>query len=122
MEVWQKKDAPHVTVEAVRLTEANAVEVAAWCRGDLIEEIDPEHPEEKQPGINLETPSGLTRASLHMYVVKYGKNFFVEHVRRFEDIYKPQDRLSPPPESIGDAMKQRGFADPFGGTIHGRPI
>lgn len=113
MEVWQKKDAPHITVEAVRLNEDNAAEVALWARGDLIEEIDPEHPQEKQPGINISTPGGFKRASLHMYVVKYGQNFFVEHVRPFEEQYKPQNRNSPPPESAGDARKQRGFADPF---------
>lgn len=122
MQTWQKRDNPGITLEAVRLNEENVEEVATWCRGTLIDEIDPEHPEEKQYGINVETPSGTKRASLNMYVIKYGPNFFVEHIRVFEGMYKPSDRPAPPPESIGDAVKQRGFADPWGGNLGGRPM
>lgn len=113
MEVWSKKGTPQITVEAVRLNEDNAASVAAWCGGELVEEIDPEHPEEKQPGINVETPNETKRASLHMYVIKFGKHFFVSHPRPFEMIYQPANRDSPPPESAADARFQRGFADPF---------
>jgi hypothetical protein len=113
IEQWQKKDAPTITVMAVRLTEENATVVAEWSKSELIEEIDPEHPEEMQPGLNVRTPGGTKRASLHMYVVKFGNHFFAEHNRAFELVYEPVGRPSPPPESAGDARRERGFGDPF---------
>lgn len=113
METWQKRDNPSVTVEAVRLTEDNAQAVAEWSRSELIEEIDPEHPMETQPGLNVDTTTGITRASLGMYVIKFGNRFHVSHNRPFEMKYQPQSRPAPPLESAGDARKARGFADPF---------
>lgn len=113
IEIWRKKDNHNIEVDAVRLTEDNAADVAHWCRGDLIEEIDPEHPEEMQPGINLWTPNGEKRASLHMYVVHYGSQFFVSHNRQFESVYEPVNREATPLESSGDTRKRLGFADPF---------
>lgn len=112
MEIWRHK-IEGVLVEAVRLNEANVEEVAAWCGGDLVEEIDPEHTDEKRFGINLNTPAGVKRATLHMYVVKYGRNFFTDHNRVFESRYEPVDRPAPPLESAGDSRKARGFGDPF---------
>ena len=119
MEVWEKKDSPSVLVEAVRLNEDNAAAVAAWCRGELVEEIDPEHPSEMQPGINVPTGDGPKRASLNMYVIQYAGKFFVSHNRPFEMKYQPQSRPAPPLESAGDAARQRGFADPWGGSSAG---
>lgn len=119
VEEWQKRDSPNVRVEAVRLNEDNAEAVAQWCRGELIEEISPEHPEEMQPGINVGTPVGSQRASLNMYVARYGRSFFVSHNRPFEMKYEPVNREAPPLESAGDAAKQRGFADPWGGSSAG---
>lgn len=113
MELWHKRDNSAITVEAVRLNEDNAAAVAEWCKGTLIEEIDPEHPEEMQPGINLNTPNGMKRASLGMYVVKYGRQFFAQHNRPFETVYEPDNREAPPLESAGDTRKALGFADPF---------
>lgn len=113
IEYWQRKDMPDIQVEAVRLTEDNAVEVAVWCGGTLVDEIDPEHPDEKQPGINLNTHMGVKRASLHMYVVKAGEGFFTTSNRRFESIFEPVARHSTPLESAGDTRKRLGFADPF---------
>ena len=118
-ETWRKKDAPDVVVEAIRLNEDNVEAVAVWCRGELVEEIDPEHPEEKQYGINVPTPSETRRASLNMYVINYGTKFFVSHNRPFEMKYDPVNRPAPPLESAGDAAKERGFADPWGGTHAG---
>lgn len=113
IEAWQKRDAPSIRVMAVRLNEDNAAAVAEWSGATLIEERDPEHPEENQPGLNIRTPGGMKRASLHMYVIKFGSHFFVEHNRAFELVYEPVDRPAPPPESAGDARRERGFADPF---------
>jgi hypothetical protein len=122
IEAWQKKDAPSIRVMAVRLNEENAAAIAEWSGAELIEEIDPGHPEEKQPGLNVRTPSGIKRASLHMYVIKFGNHIFVEHNRAFELVYKPVDRPSPPPESAGEARHERGFSDPWGGQLGGRPM
>lgn len=113
METWRKKDNHDVTVEAVRLNEDNVTEVGTWSRADMIEEIDPEHPEEMQWGLNVHTHRGTERASLGMYVIKFGRNFLVSHTRPFEEVYEPSNRDSPPPESAGDSRKARGFADPF---------
>lgn len=113
IETWQKKDNPGITVEAVRLNEDNVEEIAAWCKGDLVEEINPEHPEEMQYGINVSTPADVKRASLHMYVVGFGNQFFVSHNRVFEEKYEPVNREATPLESPGDTRKRLGFADPF---------
>lgn len=113
METWKKRDNNAIVVEAVRLNEDNVYEVAQWCRADIVDEIDPEHPEEKQRGLNINTPAGVKRASLGMYVILFGRQFFVSHNRVFETIYEPTDRPAPPLESAGDSRKARGFADPF---------
>lgn len=121
IEDWFNVYNTQIVVQAVRLREDNVEEIAKWCRGDLVEEIDPEHPEETQYGINVETPSGIRRAHLHMYVVRHQGNFFTQHNRAFETMYRPVNRESTPLESNGDSKKARGFADPFGGSagVHG---
>ena len=115
METWHKRDNPAVIVEAVRLNEDNIDAVLAWCpAAERVEEIDPEHTEEMQPALNVRIATGgIKRASLGMYVIKGGSNFFVQHNRPFEVAYMPTDRPAPPLESAGDARKARGFADPF---------
>lgn len=113
IELWIKKH-NGVLVKAVRLNEDNAEVVRQWCGGDLVEEIDPEHPDERQPGINVPTPLGHQRASLHMYVIQYGAGkFTVSHARPFEMVYQPLEREEDALESAGDARRQRGFSDPF---------
>jgi hypothetical protein len=47
--------------EGFILTEENATEVAEWCDGKLVEEIDPVDPEKKQPAINVQTIDGIQR-------------------------------------------------------------
>lgn len=113
MEIWTNRELPHVEVEAVRLTEDNAAQVAAWCGAEVVQEINPEHPEETQPGLNVSASTGTERASLGMYVIKYGGSFFALHNRRFEIKYQPKERPAPPQESAGDSRKARGLADPF---------
>lgn len=113
MEDWRKRDNPGIIVQAIRLNEDNAAAAAAWCGAELVEEIDPEHPDENQPGLNLTTPTGTKRASLGMYVVKFGRAFFVAHNRQFELVYEPVNRPAPPPESPADSRRALGFGDPF---------
>lgn len=75
------------SVEAVRLTPENAEEVAEWCRGYLVEEIDP-FSGERFPGINLPTYLGVARVSCGDYVVKHeGDNFIKETAWSFESKY-----------------------------------
>lgn len=113
MEEWRRRANPNIVVQAVRLTEDNASEVAEWCGATLIEEIDPEFPDETQPGLNVPCPNGMQRASLGMYVYKIAKHVFVMHNRPFEIMHEPVGRPAPPLESAGDSRKARGFADPF---------
>lgn len=112
MEIWVKRDSG-LQVEAVRLNEDNVEAVARWCGAQVIEEIDPEHPEEFQNGLNVDTKDGVQRATLGMYVIKFAGGFFVSYPRPFEIKYMPQARPAPPLESAGDSRKARGFADPF---------
>lgn len=113
IEPWRKKNSPNIIVEAVRLNEDNVEAIAEWSKAEKVDEIDPEHPQETQIGLNISTPSGMSRASLGMYVAKFGRHFFVAHNRVFETIYEPVNREAPPLESAGDSRKARGFADPF---------
>lgn len=112
MEIWVKNGSG-LQVEAVRLNEDNVRDVARWCGAQVIEEIDPEHPEEFQYGLNVDTNDGVKRASLGMYVIKFARTFHVSYPRPFEIRYSPLNRISPPLESAGDSRKARGFADPF---------
>lgn len=113
IEIWQKRENNNITVEAVRLNEDNVDEMAVWSNAEKVEEIDPEHPAETQTGLNVWTPTGVKRASLGMYLVLYGRQFFVSHNRNFETVYTPVNREDTPLESAGDSRKARGFADPF---------
>lgn len=105
METWHKKENHNIVVEAVLVNEDNVKDVAQWCKGELVEEIDPVHPQEMQWGINVMTAQDMQRASLGMYVIKFGKHFFVSHNRVFELAYQPTDRQSPPPQSIAEARR-----------------
>lgn len=44
------------------LTEENAVEVAAWCGGKLVQEIDEKDPEITHSAVNFPGKSGVERA------------------------------------------------------------
>lgn len=49
-------------------TEDNGAELAQWCRGKLVEEIDPVDPELKSPAINVQTKDGVKRAHVGDYI------------------------------------------------------
>lgn len=108
-ETWVKQDNPTIEVEVVRLDEDNVEEAAAWCGGELVEEIDPEHTEEMQHGINFQSATGWQRGSLGMYLVKYGQSFYTSHNRPFEMNYMPKGGPAIQPESAGEAARSRGF-------------
>lgn len=113
MELWRKKENHKVFVEAVRLDEDNVKDVAVWSSSELVEQINPEHRDEVQLALNVLTPAGIRRATLGMYVLKFGKHFYISYVRPFEEVYEPTTRPADHPESAGDSRKARGFADPF---------
>lgn len=113
METWKSKQFGTLA-EAVRLTEKNVEDVAKQINGRLIEEIDPADGETVY-GINVATKRGrMARASLGMYVVRLAGDILVMHTRVFEEAFEPVNRPVPPPESIADSRRRRGFADPFG--------
>lgn len=105
IEPWRKRDNPVIVVEAVLLNEDNAIAVAEWCQGELLKEYDSVHPEEEQWGINVLTANEMQRASLGMYVIKFGKHFFVSHNRKFELAYEPVDRPAPAPQTPREARQ-----------------
>lgn len=48
--------------EARTLTEKNAVELAHWCGGRLVKEVDAIDSAKSSPGINVPTRDGVERA------------------------------------------------------------
>ena len=64
MDRYVRKNDPRATVvEAVQLTKHNVKEVAEWCVGREVEEIDALDPEKRWVGINVITWEGLKRLS-----------------------------------------------------------
>ena len=59
------------TFRAAQVTEENAAEVARWCKGLLVEEIDAVDPSKKYPAINVKTRDGeMMRAGVGDWVVE----------------------------------------------------
>lgn len=68
---WRKRDSPEApTVEAVQLTKENVREVAEWCTGKEITEIDSLDPDKKYVGLNFLSWEGMTRAHEGDYIIK----------------------------------------------------
>lgn len=67
MGFYQKKP---VVVQATQLSPATAKDLAEWCGGQLVEEIDPLDSNKKFVAINLPTLEGARRASEGDWVVK----------------------------------------------------
>ena len=77
-----------VEVEAIQLMSDNAEEVAVWCGGVVIEEIDPVDSDKKWVGINIPTLEGVMRASEDDYIIKGTKGeFYPCKPAIFVDIY-----------------------------------
>lgn len=73
---WRKKSLPNLKVEAAQVTADNAEEIAAWCGGFTVEEIDPFDSEARQPGINVPCEYGNERASVGHFVFKASNGDF----------------------------------------------
>jgi hypothetical protein len=71
MQNYKKRNNPNAAViEAVKLTKENVDEVAEWCTGKEVEEIDGLNPEIRYVGLNFIAWDGVTRASEGDYIVK----------------------------------------------------
>lgn len=55
--------------EAMQLTPDNVTVVAIWCKGAIVEEIDPET-NERYPALNVQCGEDVKRASLNDWVIK----------------------------------------------------
>lgn len=65
-----------VVIQAIQLGKANAEEIAEWCGGQVVEEINPHDETERFVGINIPTLEGVMRASEGDYVIKGVKGEF----------------------------------------------
>jgi hypothetical protein len=65
--------------EAILLTKDNVEEVARWCQGFPVEEIDPVDSTIRYAGINLESMGGMIRASEGVIIQRGGPGMFFIH-------------------------------------------
>jgi hypothetical protein len=63
-------------VEALQLTQKTAQEIADWCGGVVIEEIDPTDSTKRYVGVNIPTMMGVIRAQEGMFVLRNNRNEF----------------------------------------------
>jgi hypothetical protein len=86
MGFYQKKP---VIVQATQLSPATAKDLAEWCGGQLVEELDAEDPSKKFVAINIPTLEGVMRASEGDFVIKGVKGeFYPCKADIFEDTYQ----------------------------------
>lgn len=63
-------------IEARRLTENNAAELAEWCGGLVVEEHDALDHSQSSPGINVQGKNGVLRASVGNTIVRSHDGFY----------------------------------------------
>lgn len=86
MEKWVKLQTGLV-VEVARVTEDAVLSISAWANdAQIVHEKDPVTNEELR-GLNIETSSGMRRASNGDYVFKHAGEFFVSKPGRFTHDY-----------------------------------
>lgn len=78
-----------IEVEAALLTEDNASEISNWAGGAQVVEEEHALLHTKTEGLNIKTPDGTRRASVGMYVIKLGDQFFVSQPGNFAANYLP---------------------------------
>lgn len=85
-----KPRTPETRLEARRLTKDLAEDIAQWCGGMLVTEIDPQNPSETFVGINVPTQLGIQRASQGEWIVKLKNGSFTSFSDQdFRDTYEP---------------------------------
>lgn len=78
-----------VEVEAIQLRKDNAEEIAQWCGGLVVEEIDPQDETHWWVGVNIPTLEGTLRASENDYVIKGTRGeFYPCKPEIFNEIYE----------------------------------
>lgn len=82
-----KKKIGGVIIEAVKLTEDNIDKVANWCGAQVVEEHDALQHDTIFEALNVRTPNGRVRASQGYYVIRVGRDFFVQNGTSFENMY-----------------------------------
>ncbi len=79
-----------IFVLAVQLVKANVKEVAEWCSGQEVREIDALNASITFVGINLETWDGRKRASEGDYILQDDLgHFHIRHISAFESGFEP---------------------------------
>lgn len=63
-------------VEAIQLTKDNITEVADWCTGQEVKEIDSLDPSKTYVGLNFISWDGVARASESDYIIKDELGYF----------------------------------------------
>jgi hypothetical protein len=93
MQSFRKRDSETgVLVEAVKLTSENVKQVADWCNGTEVKEIDALDSSKTYVGINFLSWEGLARASEGDYIVKdHLDEFHTRWAVNFEDQFEAVD-------------------------------
>lgn len=85
-----KPRTPNTKLEGRQLFKSTADDIAQWCGGLLVTEIDPQDPGNTFVGINVPTQLGVERASQSDWVVKLkGGNFTVFNDVDMHATYEP---------------------------------
>lgn len=79
-----------VVVKARRFTRHDDVDLAHWCKGDLVNNIDPETGEVTHAQIDITTPEGVMSALLGDWIIRgaAGEHYPVK-ASTFEATYEP---------------------------------
>lgn len=78
-------------IQAMQMSPELATVISVWCRGQVVEEIDPFDNSNRFLAINLATREGVSRASLGDYVIKHGDGTFeVQKPGAFERDHIPR--------------------------------
>lgn len=91
LEMWYRRRDKNNThdVKAVQLGQDNAEQVAAWCKGRVVEEIDALDPSQRYVGVNLVGAFGYQRASQGDYVIQdLLGDFHVQRAANFESMWE----------------------------------
>lgn len=90
---WRKRSLPNLYIQAAQVTAENAEEIAAWCGGFTVEEIDPFDSTVRQPGINVPCEYGNERASIGHFVFKTkDEQFRIRKPGEFKSLWEPDPK------------------------------
>ena len=109
----------HTTVEAIQLTHDNVTEVADWCTGKEVKEIDALDPKKSYVGLNFLSWNGIVRASEGDYIIRDALGgFHYMWPQRFEENFEKVEGISEMKKPTLFEQYQEGGLD--GGSDEGR--